>query len=317
MNNKTGFQKILGPSLLAIGAVIWGISFVSQSEGGEMGSFTFQTIRNFMAFASIGIAALVSDAIKVRGAEHKTAKEVLHINKTQIKAGVMCGVFLAIAVNLQQVGIDIHGKSVSAGRAGFLTALYIVLVPVLSVVLRKKITVKAWISVAIAVVGLYLISVKPGDGGGISTADLLLIGCALFFSFQIMTVDHYGDRVDGITLSCTEFLVAAILTLIVMLFTEKPDIKVINQNWGPLFYSGVMSGGVGYTLQILGQKHTKPVVASLIMSFESVFSALSDWIIRGNALNSREIAGCAIMFAAVILSQLPEFHLNPISQRIK
>lgn len=307
MSRRFNYKKALGPTLLAVGSVIWGISFVAQSEGGEIGSFTFQAIRCFLAFLSIGIATLINDAISFRKAPEKSVREFLHINKTQITAGVICGVALSVAVNLQQIGIDIHGKDVSVGRAGFLTALYIVLVPILGIILKKKITVKAWISVAVAVVGLYLISVKPGEGGGISIADVLLILCALFFSIQIMTVDHFSAKVDGLTLSCTEFLTAALVSFIFMLFTEHPDISVINQNWGAIMFSGILSGGVAYTLQILGQKYTQPVVASLIMSFESVFSALSDWIIRGNALNPRELAGCAAMFAAVILAQLPEF----------
>lgn len=306
---KIDLKKFLGPAILLFGSVIWGASFVAQSDGGVIGSFTFQGLRNTLAFLSIGAAVLIKEKIERNGAPRKrypNLKTYIAENRDQLKAGLLCGVFLFVATITQQIGIDLQGTEVSVGRAGFLTALYIVLVPVFGVVVKKKVTLKAWISVAVAVCGLYLISVKPGSGGGISTADVLMIICAAFFSMQILTVDAYAQTTDGLRLSCSEFFIAAALSLVGMAIFERPDPAQINRNWGPIFYSGVMSGGVGYTLQIIGQKYTKPVLASLLMSFESVFSALSDWLIRGNALSARELAGCAVMFAAVILAQLPD-----------
>ncbi len=315
---KINFKTFLGPAILMIGSVIWGVSFVAQSDGGVVGSFTFQGLRNTLAFLSIGAAVLVKEKIERRGAprrKYQSAKDYFDKNRVQLKAGLLCGIFLFIAVITQQFGIDLQGTEVSVGRAGFLTAMYIVLVPVFGVVLKKKVTLKAWVSVAVAVGGLYLISVKPGSGFGISTADVLMIICAAFFSMQILTVDAFSRSTDGLRLSCTEFLIAAVLSLIGMALFERPDPEQIRSNLGAILYSGVMSGGVGYTLQILGQKFTKPVLASLLMSFESVFSALSDWIIRGNALSVRELAGCAVMFAAVILAQLPERKKKTIQEK--
>ena len=310
MTKHLNFKPFLGPAILLLGAVIWGSSFVAQSDGGVIGSCTFQGLRNTLAFLSIGLAVLVKERIeRHKGAprpRYTNAKDYISKNRDQLKAGLLCGIFLFLATITQQIGIDLNGVGVSVGRAGFLTALYIVLVPVFGAVSGKKITLKAWISVAVAVGGLYLISVKPGAGGGISLADGLMIVCAVFFSMQILTIDAYAQKTDGLRLSCTEFLICAALSLTGMLLFEKPELAEINRNWGSIFYSGVMSGGFGYTLQILGQKYTKPVLASLLMSLESVFSALSDWVIRGNALSARELAGCAVMFAAVILAQLPD-----------
>lgn len=310
MSKKINFKPFLGPAILLVGAVIWGSSFVAQSDGGVIGSFTFQGIRNTLAFLSIGLAVPIKERIERKGAprpRYGGVRDYVSKNRTQLKAGLLCGIFLFIATIAQQIGIDMHGTNVSVGRAGFLTALYIVLVPVFGVAIGKKVTIKAWIGVAVAVVGMYLISVKPGAGfGSVSPADGLLILCAAFFSMQILTVDAFSQKTDGLRLSCTEFLVAAALALLGMCIFEKPSLRQINGYWPSILYSGIMSGGVGYTLQILGQKYTKPVLASLLMSLESVFSALSDWIVRGNELSARELAGCAVMFTAVILAQLPE-----------
>ncbi|MBQ6164159.1 MAG: DMT family transporter [Clostridia bacterium] len=309
MNSKPKLKPFLGPAILLVGSVIWGSSFVAQSDGGVIGSFTFQGLRNTLAFLSIGVAVLVNEKLLRRKAprpRYAGVRDYVAKNRDQLKAGLLCGIFLFIATITQQVGIDMNGTGVSVGRAGFLTALYIVLVPVFGVVIGRKVTLKAWISVAIAVGGMYLISVKPGAGGGISLADGLMIVCAAFFSMQILTVDAFSQKTDGLRLAGTEFLICAILALAGMFLFEKPDPAQINRYWPSIFYSGVMSGGFGYTLQILGQKYTKPVLASLLMSLESVFSALSDWIIRGNALSAMELAGCAVMFAAVILAQIPD-----------
>lgn len=305
--------KIVSPLLLVLAAVIWGISFVAQSEGDEIGSFTFQGIRCFMACIAIFIVILIRDSAgknKLKKKKYESAKDWFADNKTLLKSGLICGIALTAASNLQQFGIGMQGKETSTGRAAFLTALYIILVPILGIFLKRKIKLISWISVAIAAVGLYLISVKPDSGFGISTADILLILCALFFAVQIITVDVYSGRVDGVKLSCIQFFIAGFISCVCMFIFEKPDIHAILGQAVPLLYSGVMSGGVAFTLQIIGQKNCSPVLASLLMSLESVFSALADWVIRGNTMSPREILGCVIMFAAIILAQLSDMKIG-------
>ncbi len=315
--NKEKQLKILSPFLLVLAALIWGISFVAQSEGGDIGSFTFQSIRCTLAFISVGAVMLITNntgKAKLNKKNYKNIKDWAVHNKTFLRCGIICGLALGIASNLQQFGIDMQGKETSTGRAAFLTALYIVIVPIFGIFFKRKIHLLSWASVLVAVGGLYLISVTPGAGLSISTADFMLILCAVFYGTQIFTVDYYSDRVDGIKLSCFQFFIAAVLSTVCMLIFEKPDINAVLSQAGPLLYSGVLSGGAAFTLQILGQKRCNPVLASLLMSLESVFSALADWIIRGNTLNRRELLGCVVMFAAILLAQAPDFIKSKKSQ---
>lgn len=308
--NKEKQLKIISPFLLVLAALIWGISFVAQSEGDDIGSFTFQAIRCTLAFLSVGAVMLITNntgKAKINKKKYNGIKDWAKQNKTFLKCGIICGLALGIANNLQQFGIGMQGKETSTGRAAFLTALYIIIVPIFGVFFKKKIHLLSWASVLTAVFGLYLISVQPGAGLVISKADLLVILCAVFFGTQIFTVDYYSDRVDGIKLSCFQFFIAAVISTICMLIFEKPDINAIMSQAVPLIYSGVFSGGAAFTLQILGQKRCNPVLASLLMSLESVFSALADWVIRGNTMNTRELMGCAVMFIAIILAQSPDF----------
>lgn len=302
---------ILSPFLLVLAALIWGISFVAQSEGDDIGSFTFQGIRCLLACFAIFIVILIRDntgKAKLTKKKYPNTKEWFADNKLLIRVGIICGIALTIANNLQQFGIGMQGKETSTGRAAFLTALYIIIVPLFGIFFKKKVKLTAWISVAVAVFGLYLLSVSPGAGFAISTADFILILCAVGFSVQIITVDRYSAEVDGVKLSCIQFLIAGVVSSILMFIFEKPDLHQILGQAVPLLYSGVMSGGVAFTLQIIGQKRCNHVLASLLMSLESVFSALADWVIRGNTMNQREILGCAIMFAAIILAQMPSLH---------
>lgn len=307
---KEQSKKIIAPLLLALAALIWGISFVAQSEGDDVGSFTFQGIRCLLAFVSILIVVLIKDntgKAKLQKKKYKNIASWAKENKTLLKAGIICGIALTAANNLQQFGIGMQGKETSTGRAAFLTALYIILVPIFGIFFKKKVRPIAWLSVIVAVIGLYLISVKKEDGFSISTADILLILCALFFSIQIITVDRYSAEIDGIKLSCIQFFIAGVLSTILMFIFEKPDISAILGQTIPLLYSGIMSGGVAFTLQIIGQKNCNHVLAVMLMSLESVFSALADWIIRGNTMSPRELTGCVIMFTAIIMAQSPEF----------
>lgn len=310
---KQKFQNIISPLLIVLAAFIWGVSFVAQSEGGEMGSFTFQAIRCTLAFLSILVVVLIRDNAgksKTLKKQNSGIKELIKANKYLFKAGLACGIALTVGSIFQQLGIDMQGKEVSTGRAAFLTALYIIIVPILGIFLKKKVGFFAWISVAIGALGMYFISIQPDEGFFISTPDILLIICAFGFAVQIMIVDKVSLKVDGVKLSCLQFLVTAIISCIFMFIFEKPDINIILDNALPLFYSGCLSGGVAYTLQIIGQKHCNHILAPLLMSLESVFSALADWVIRGNSMSEREILGCVILFAAIIFAQLPEFKIK-------
>jgi drug/metabolite transporter (DMT)-like permease len=219
--------------------------------------------------------------------------------KTVLIGGVCCGIALFLASNLQQVGI----QYTSVGKAGFITAMYIVLVPVLGIFLGKRAGLKVWISVALAVAGLYLLCIT--EGFSIGKGDILVLLCAFGFSAHILVIDYFSPKADGVRLSCIQFLVCGILSGICMFVTEKPDLSAILQAWMPILYAGVMSCGVAYTLQIIGQKDMDPTIASLILSLESVVSVLSGWALLGQKLSARELFGCVLMFAAIILAQLP------------
>lgn len=216
------------------------------------------------------------------------------------KAGIPCGIALFIAAGLQQMGI----VYTSAGKAGFITAMYIVLVPILGIFLHKKPPFTAWIGVILAVIGLYLLSCVGVTQ--VNIGDLYLLGCALGYAVQITLVDQMGSALDGFRLNCVQSLVCGVFSAIVMLITEKPVLINILACWIPLVYAGVFSLGIAFSLQIIGQKHLEPTPAALIMSLESVFAVLFAWLLLRERLSSTEFAGCALVFCAVILSQIPE-----------
>ena len=213
--------------------------------------------------------------------------------------GVCCGAALFLASTLQQVGI----LYTTAGKAGFITALYIVLVPILGLFFRHKTGAALWISVALAVVGMYFLCMT--ESLSLGRGEALCMLCAVFFAVHITIVDHFSPHVDGVRMSCIQFFVCGGLSAVLMFLFEKPDIHKIVAAWLPILYTGVLSSGVAYTLQIVAQKNVNPTVASLLMSLESVFSALAGWVILGQGLSGRELFGCALMFAAIILAQLP------------
>ena len=229
-----------------------------------------------------------------RSVEKKRAER-----RTLLAGGICCGIALCVASNLQQFGI----QYTTVGKAGFITAMYIVLVPILGIFLKKRIGLKVAVSVALAVAGLYLLCIT--EGFSVGAGDLLVLLCALVFAVHILVIDYFSPRTDGVRMSCIQFLVCGLLSGVGMVLTETPDLGAICQAWLPIAYAGVMSCGVAYTLQIVGQKGTDPTVASLILSLESVVSVLAGWVILGQSLSMREIAGCALMFAAIILAQLP------------
>lgn len=290
-------QQIKSSLILLLTATIWGVAFVAQSVGMEyIGPFTFNAIRCVLGGLVLIPVILVLKKKKETGAENQEKED----KKTLWAGGIACGVILCIASNLQQFGI----MEASVGKSGFFTALYIVMIPVIGIFIGKRPGIKLWFCVALAVVGMYLLCMKDGSFT-IERADIMLLLCALAFSFHILVVDYFSPKVDGVKMSCIQFFVCGVLSAVGMLFTETPDISNIQAAWLPLLYAGLLSCGVGYTLQIVGQKGINPVIASLIMSLESVISALAGWVILGQVLSPKEILGCVLMFVAIIITKIP------------
>ncbi len=290
-------QQIKSSLILLLTATIWGVAFVAQSVGMEyIGPFTFNAIRCVLGGMVLIPVILVLKKKKETGTENQEKED----KKTLWMGGIACGVILCIASNLQQFGI----MEASVGKSGFFTALYIVMIPVIGIFIGKRPGIKLWFCVALAVVGMYLLCMKDGSFT-IERADIMLLLCALAFSFHILVVDYFSPKVDGVKMSCIQFFVCGVLSAVGMLFTETPDISNIQAAWRPLLYAGFLSCGVGYTLQIVGQKGINPVIASLIMSLESVISALAGWVILGQVLSPKEILGCVLMFVAIIITQIP------------
>ncbi len=286
--------------LLLLTAVIWGSAFVAQSAGMEyVGPFTFIGIRTMLG----GIVLLPVIAIMDRRAKHALPAETPNVpayRKSWLVGGICCGVVLFAASSLQQFGI----LYTSVGKAGFITAMYIVMVPLLGLLFKKKVRLIVWLAVAIAAFGMYLLCINSGLEG-VNRGDVLMLLCAVCFSCHILTVDHFSPYVDCVRMSCVQFIVCGALALIAMAVYETPRIGNILEAWLSIVYAGVLSAGIGYTLQIIAQKDTAPAVASLLMSLESVFAVLAGWVLLGQTLTLREIAGCALMFVAIVLAQLP------------
>ena len=291
---KINRSKILSPLLLLFTAMIWGSAFVAQSVGSRsLDPWTFVFSRYVLSSLVLLPVTLFSE--KRTGTEEKPEEK-----KTLLKGALFCGFFLGLASIAQQAGI----RYTTAGKAGFITTLYVVMVPLISFFLGRKPERKTWLCTFLGLTGLYLISVK--ENFTIGKGDALVILCALLFSFQIICVGYYSARVRNVVkLSNLQFLVASLVVLPGMLLSEKPSITDICEGALPVLYAGIFSGAIGYTLQVVAQKNTDPAVASLIMSMESVFAAITGWIVLGQSLSPRETAGCAILFIAVILSELP------------
>ena len=292
--------------LLLIASLVWGVSFVAQSIGGSLLTpIAYNALRMFLGAVVILICTLIFTDKK--GISQKPQPGLM--TKKQIITGIICGIFLTIATNAQQFALNL---GVPVGKAGFVTALYIVLVPVIGLFFKQKTKWNTWAAVFMAVVGLYFLCVT--DGFSFSFADILLVLCALSFSFQIIVIDHHATDLDSLRLAGMEFLVCAVLSAVMAVFFEilpyeggSPawfSLLSSAKLWLTIIYMGVFSCGVGYSFQILGQKNLDPTLASLIMSLESVFSALSGWLILGEKLTVREISGCIIMFAAIVITQL-------------
>ena len=291
--------ELLHTLALLVCAAIWGSAFVAQSVGAEyVGAFTFLAVRNWIAVAFLIPVIFVRDTIlKKRG-----RPSVRPANRTQrrclLTGGAACGFFLCAASAFQQVGI----RYTTTAKAGFITALYVVIVPILSVFFGKSVKSRIWMCVALAVLGLYLLCMR-GELS-LSFGDGVVLVCAFLFACQIMTVDYFAPQVDTVRLSQTQFLVTALLSTVCMFFFEDLSTDSLIKALPSIAYAGVMSSGVAYTLQIIGQQNLNPAIASITMSLESVFAAFAGWIVLGQSMTVREFAGCVLMFAAIILAQL-------------
>ena len=292
-NERMNRKSLRGSLLLLLGSVIWGAAFVAQRVGMDhMGPFSFNGIRMLLAVAVMTPVTLL--------AEQKKSPETVTDPKDQRRAGLLCGVMLFAASSLQQMGL----VTTTAGKAGFITALYVVLVPVAAWLLFRKNPGRIiWLGVALAVVALYFLCI-PAEGFTLQGGDLLEFGCAVCYTVQILCVDHYAPKVSGVRLARDEFLITGVLSLLIALFTETITWEGIREALIPLLYSGIMSSAVGFTLQIIGQRDTDPTVASLLMCLESVFAVLTGAIVLGEKMTVRETVGCVMMFSAVILAQL-------------
>lgn len=295
-------QETLGNTLLLLTALIWGIAFVAQKQGMDhVGPFTFCGVRFIFSAVFVLMVVIIRDLVF-----HK--KIILFTkNKKDLKiaifGGVLCGLALSIATMLQQYSI----QETSAGKTGFITALYIVLVPIFGIAIKKKVKLVEWISVGIALISLLLLCFKKEDIANniyINKYDLLLLLCACCFSVQILLIDYFSKKFDCLWLSAIEFLTCAIIGTIAMLIFEEPNIQSVKTAIIPILYAGIASGGIAYTLQFIGQKYTKPVIASIIMSLESVVSLIAAAILINERLSVQELIGCLFMFIAIMIPQL-------------
>ena len=296
-------NKELGSAvLLFLAACIWGVAFVAQSVGMDyVGPFTFNGCRFLIGGLVLTPFALVREKKyeMSNGYQSLTVKEQKKHKKTTLVGGLYCGVAICVASSFQQAGM----LYTSVGKAGFITALYIVLVPVMGIFLKKKVAPIVWFGVVLAAIGFYFLCIT--ESFSINYGDMLLFVCAICFTFHILIIDYFAPKADGVALSCIQFWFSGIVCMGIAILKEAPDFVAIFQAAIPILYAGVMSCGVAYTLQIIGQKHMKPTVASLILSLESVISVLAGWVILHEVLTGRQLLGCILVFGAVILAQLP------------
>lgn len=293
-------KRIISNILLLVTALIWGSSFVAQKAGTALEPFTYNGIRTLVGGISLVPVILILSKVGKGKAADAAPKD----KKSLILGGIVCGTFLAIASNLQQFGMYFDAD---AGKAGFITALYIMIVPILGMFLGKRVRPLVWFCVLLGACGFYLLTIAgKGVGLTIEKGDLFVLLCAVLFSCHILAIDHFSPKCDGVKLSCLQFFVAGGLSFIMMLIFESPDINQILDCWFPIIYAGVFSCGIAYTLQVVAQKNAEPTAASLILSLESVFAVISGAILLGERMTGYEILGCIVIFIAVILAQLPE-----------
>ena len=294
------------PLLLLLAALIWGAAFVSQKAGMDyVGPFTYNAVRSLLGGVVLLPVIPLLDRLRVRrGGDFQKGSR-----KNILLGGVLCGLVLFLGSSLQQLGIALQDPATNVGKAGFITACYTVIVPVLGIFLRRRSPLLVWLGVGVAFVGFFCLCLMDGliagTGLGLGLSDLLLLLCAVAFSVHILVIDRFSPLADGVRLSCVQFFVCGALCLPFILFSERPAVSDILACWLPICYAGIMSCGVAYTLQVVGQKGVHPAVASLILSLESVFSVLAGYLLMpGSSLSGWELIGCVLVFAAVVLVQL-------------
>lgn len=299
--NPAAKHSLRGIFMLTLCAFIWGTAFIAQSVGGDYAEpLTFNCARSVLATVFLFACCLLFDKMSGKKFSLLGSDDPLYKDRL-IKGGITCGLFLSLACFFQQLGI----MYTTVGKSGFITALYIVLVPVLSYVFyRRAVSLLQGISVGIAAIGMYFICIN--EGFAINKGDLYTLICAFCFAAQIICVENIVKNLDGVRLSFIQFATCAVVNGVLMFIFETPSLTSVLQGWAPIAYAGIMSSGVAYTLQIVGQKHVSSVLACMLMSLESAFALLSGWILLGQAMSPREIFGCCLVFAAILLAQLPD-----------
>ena len=296
-------SQIKNPLLLLLTAAIWGTAFVAQSVSMDyIGAFTFNAARSIIGAITLLPVIWFTNHLSTTNAIDKQSPSQNYDKKTLIIGGICCGIVLCMASNFQQIGI----KYTTVGKAGFITACYIIIVPILGIFLKNKCSSFIWIAVILALIGLYMLCMTPGESFSIGKGEFLVLICSFLFAIHILVIDYFSPLVDGVKMSCIQFFVEGIISAVLALLFEHPSIEGMISAIVPILYTGIMSTGVAYTLQILGQRDMNPTVASLILSLESCISVISGWLILGQKLSTREILGCIIMFAAIILAQIPQ-----------
>ena len=303
MKNKA----MLGNLCLILTALIWGCAFVAQSVGMEyVEPITFNGIRCIIGGIVLIIANLAFDSIKKKNGTYK--KPEISEQKELIKSGIICGIIIFFASTIQQIGIS----QTTVGKAGFISVLYILIVPFFGLLMKQKLPKMIWICCALAVAGLYLLCMN--ESLLICNGDLVILISAVAYAVHILAIGHFAPKVDCVKLSCLQFLVCGVISVAVMFIFEKPNLQNILNAWLPIIYAGALSGGVGYTLQTVAQKWTKPSVASLLMSLESVFAVLAGAVILHQIPSLREAIGCILMFISIIIIQLPENQKGAVAE---
>ncbi len=301
-------KRVLSNFALFLTALIWGLSFVAQKAGMEyVGPFSFNFARSILGGLSLIPLIFIVKLIK----KDRRTKEIKHQQHVELaKAGLSCGAALFTAMSIQQYSMI----SASAGKAGFISALYIIYVPLISMFFGQKLEKNVKISVGIALIGLYLLCFKP-NSGGFDFYDILLLISAFFYGVHILVVNHFSNKVDAAKISCLQFFVVGLLSLPLMLLFETPDISGFIDCKVPLLYAGILTCGVAYTLQIFGQRYTAPVIASLILCLESVFAVIGGSLILHESMTLKETLGCVFMISAVVLSQLRKKSVKKVSEQ--
>ncbi|MDY5423507.1 DMT family transporter [Hornefia butyriciproducens] len=296
-------KRLKSDILLLLTAFIWGSAFVAQKVGADIGTFTFNGIRTFIGGLALLPVILILDSMQRKKGNGEAPDPVQKAadRKVLLAGGLSCGIVLFIASTLQQYGIFFT----TAGKSGFITSLYAVIVPFLAIAAGKRVKKIIWLCVILGVTGLYLLCMTPGEAFRIQRGDFFVLLCAFAFAVHIMVIDYFSPKTNGVKMSCIQFLTAGAIGIVCMFIFEEPSMTAILHSWFPILYAGVFSCGIAYTLQIVAQADADPSEASLILCLESVFSVITGAIMLHESMAVRGYLGCALIFAAVVMSQLP------------